>query len=200
MTTATAQPATLPAPIQALFDKARAVAKSIAAIAAERDKAELSAKVAAGNFDSQPSRKSLDSLAAARAELDRLAAAVPDDAAAIEAARERIFSDPAAWLALADALAGKAAEFDAAATAARADFAETVKAYVLAGGTVPTLTFENRFGGIEADRSRDRLESLISKRDHIQGQANLCRSIAAGQEPGPGQTFENIARNLEQMP
>jgi len=200
MTTTIPQTAGLPAAIAELFNKAKSVAASIRALAADRDAAEVRVKVASDSFDQMPDRKSLESLTKAKAELERLAAVLPDDAAAIEAAKARIFSDPSAWLALADALDAKAGEFDAAATAARADFAEAVKSYVIKGGTVPTLTFENRFGGIDTDRSRDRLESLISKRDTLTAQANLARYISEGQEPRDGETFEAIARNLEQQP
>ena len=116
------------------------------------------------------------------------------------ALREKIFSDPAAWLALSEALANKAHDFDVAATLARADFAAAVKTYVLAGGTVPTLIFENRFCGLEADKKRDVLEGLLHKRDTLTAQSNLAAHIANGQEPAPDQTFENLAAYLEQQP
>lgn len=200
MTTTAAQPARLPATIAAIFDKARTVAKNIAAIAADRDRAELSAKVAADNFDAEPSRKSLDGLAAARAELERLAAIVPDDAAAVEAARERIFSDPAAWLALAEALAAKADQFNEAAAVARDEFADAVRDYIRAGGDCPTLILRNEFGGLATEAKRDRLQARLSKRDTLAAQSNLARYISQGQEPGPGVTFESVAAFLTLEP
>jgi len=190
----------LPATITELFNKAKSVAASIRDLAEMRDKAEVSVKVASDSFDSQPDRKSLDALSKAKSELERLAQALPDDAAAIASAKARIFSDPAAWMALSEALQSKSEQFDVAAQIARSDFAESVKTYVLAGGTVPTLIFENRFGGIEADKKRAALEGLISKRDTLTAQGNLCRHIAGGQVPTDGQSFENLAQFLEMTP
>ena len=197
MTTSTAA---LPSAIQSIFDKARTIAKSISDIAQDRDKAEISLKIASDNFDSEPSRKSLDALAKSKAELERLADVLPDDQQAIDAAKERIFSDPGAWTALSEALQTKAEQFDTAATLARADFAEAVKVYILSGGTVPTLIFENRFGGLEADKKRDALEGLLHKRDTLTAQSNLARYISQGQEPSPGVTFESVAEFLNLQP
>ena len=65
---------------------------------------------------------------------------------------------------------------------------------------MPTLIFENRFGGLEADKKRDALEGLLHKRDTLTAQSNLARYISQGQEPSPGVTFESVAEFLNLQP
>jgi len=196
----TTSAATLPSAIQSLFDKARAVAKSISDIAQDRDKAEVSLAVARDNFDSEPSRKSLDAIARSRAELERLAEILPDDAAAIAEAHARIFSSPEAWTCLSDALSAHAEKYDVAAKIARSAFADSMKNYVLSGGTSPTLTHRNEFGGIAVDAARLRMNALEDRKNYLTGQSNRCHHAAAGQTLAPGETFATMAELLNSQP
>ena len=104
------------------------------------------------------------------------------------------------WNQLAEDLEQHAERYNTAATLARADFAESVKTYVLAGGDVPTPELENRFGGIETEAKRDRLVKLQSRHGYLLGQANRCRRIANGEAEPAGANFQSISEHLNSLP
>jgi len=107
---------------------------------------------------------------------------------------------PASWLALAEALSAHAEKYDIAAKIARSDFADSMKNYVLSGGTSPTLQHENRYGGIEVDAARSRMNALEDRRNYLIGQSNRCRHVAEGQTPTDDQNFAQLSQLLATQP
>jgi hypothetical protein len=123
-----------------------------------------------------------------------------DEAAFLEDARDRIFNDPAAWIALSQAFDKKAEACEARAVEARKIFADAARDYLLKSKAVEISWISLDLAdplALRVAQTRETLNGILAAANQATVKGNLCRHIGNGQQPGAEDTFEKIAALLD---